>query len=72
MGYNSYGQLGNGTTSATGIFTDSEQVTAVLRRGQADLRMMTMSTPYGPIVGAAVPWFVAPFGRDAIIAAAQC
>ena len=56
---------------ATGIFTDSEQVTGVLRRGQADLRMMTMSTPYGPIVGAAVPWFVAPFGRDAIIASLE-
>ncbi len=59
------------SAGATGIFTDSEQVTGVLRRGQADLRMMAMSTPYGRIVAASVPWFVAPFGRDAIIASLE-
>ena len=53
---------------ATGIFTDSEQVTGVLRRGQADLRMLTTGTPYGRTFSAAVPWFVAPFGHDTIIA----
>ena len=56
---------------ATGIFTDSEQVTGVLRRGQADLRMMAMGTPHGRIVAASVPWFVAPFGRDAIVASLE-
>ena len=53
---------------AAGIFTDDEQTTSVLRRGQADLRMMLTDTPYGRIFDAAVPWFVAPFGRDSIIA----
>ena len=37
----------------------------MLRRGQADLRMLTTDTPYGRTFAAAVPWFVAPFGRDA-------
>ncbi|MGZ4199503.1 MAG: amylo-alpha-1,6-glucosidase [Thermoleophilia bacterium] len=53
---------------ATDIFTDSDQVTGLLRRGQADLRMMLVDTQYGRVVAAAVPWFVAPFGRDSIVA----
>jgi len=53
---------------STDIFTDNEQATAVLRRGQTDLRMLLMSTPYGRTYAAAVPWFVAPFGRDSTIA----
>jgi glycogen debranching enzyme len=57
-----------GFSGAAGIFTDSEQVTGVLRRGQADLRMLSMDTQYGRTYAAAVPWFVAPFGRDSIIA----
>ena len=60
-----------GFAGATDIFTDSEQITAVLRRGQADLRMLTIDTPYGRTIAAAVPWFVAPFGRDAIIASLE-
>ncbi len=60
-----------GFAGAADIFTDSEQVTTVLRRGQADLRMLTIDTPYGRTVAAAVPWFVAPFGRDAVIASLE-
>ena len=56
---------------ATGIFTDSEEINRVLRRGQADLRMLMMDTPHGRTFAAAVPWFVAPFGRDAIIASLE-
>jgi glycogen debranching enzyme len=53
---------------ATDIFTDDEQFTELLRRGQRDLRMLTARTAHGTLPLAGVPWFVAPFGRDAIIA----
>jgi len=33
--------------------------------------MLTIDTPYGRTVAAAVPWFVAPFGRDAVIASLE-
>jgi len=56
---------------STDVFTDNEQVTAVLRRGQSDLRMLLTKTPQGRMVMAAVPWFVAPFGRQAIFSALE-
>jgi glycogen debranching enzyme len=56
---------------STDIFTDNEQATAVLRRGQSDLRMLLTRTPQGRVVAAAVPWFVAPFGRQAIFSALE-
>jgi glycogen debranching enzyme len=56
------------SAEATDIFSDNEQFTAVLRRAQHDLRMLTARTSYGTLPLAGVPWFVAPFGRDAILA----
>jgi glycogen debranching enzyme len=52
----------------TDVVTDNEQVTTILRRAQTDLRMMRTTTPYGTVLAAAVPWFVAPFGRDLLLA----
>jgi len=34
----------------------------------ADLRALLLPTPVGPVPAAGVPWYVAPFGRDALIA----
>jgi glycogen debranching enzyme len=56
---------------AADVFTDDAQVTSVLRRGQNDLRMLLATTPHGRMVMGAVPWFVAPFGRHAIISALE-
>jgi glycogen debranching enzyme len=52
---------------STDIFTDNEQFTAVLRRAQTDLRMLLARTDYGSVPLAGIPWFGAPFGRDAIL-----
>lgn len=49
---------------ATDIYTDNEQLNAVLRRAQDDLRILTMPTADGRVTLAGVPWFAAPFGRS--------
>jgi glycogen debranching enzyme len=49
------------------VRTDSERATAVLRRGQSDIRMLNARTPSGRMVMGAIPWFVAPFGRHALL-----
>ena len=53
------------------IFTDNEQFTAVLRRAERDMRMLLARTRYGRLVMAGVPWFVAPIGRDALLASLE-
>ena len=41
-------------------------------RSLADLAMMTTETSEGPFPYAGVPWYSAPFGRDALIVGLQC
>jgi glycogen debranching enzyme len=42
---------------------------AVLARAAADdLRALLLPTTFGPVPAAGVPWYVAPFGRDATLA----
>lgn len=51
---------------ATEFFTDNEDVNAVLRRGQQDLRMLSAVVDGQRVPLAGVPWFVAPFGREMV------
>jgi len=51
-------------SEATDIVTDNEQVNAALRRGQADLRMLSTVVDGERVVFAGAPWFIAPLGRD--------
>ena len=52
---------------ATDIITDNEQVNAVLRRGQADLRMLAAPVDGETLPLAGLPWFAAPFGRELLM-----
>ncbi len=62
----SHGQLQPGR-----IRTSNPELNAVLDRATADLAMLQTTFDEGSIVAAGIPWFVAPFGRDSLIAALQ-
>lgn len=51
--------------------TDNEFFNRMLRRGQSDLRALLTYRPTGPFPMAGIPWFAAPFGRDALITSIQ-
>jgi glycogen debranching enzyme len=53
------------------IRTSNELFNAWIDRSMSDLRMMITETPHGVYPYAGVPWFSAPFGRDALITAYQ-
>lgn len=53
------------------ITTTHERFDDLLGRSAADLRLMVTQTEYGPFPYAGVPWFNAPFGRDALITGLQ-
>lgn len=57
--------------SCTIINTDNELFNSVLERGRNDIRALITSSPRGSIISAGIPWYVAPFGRDSLIAALQ-
>jgi glycogen debranching enzyme len=57
--------------AAVRVTTASASFDEWIARAWADLGMLTTRTPYGRIAYAGIPWFVAPFGRDALIAALQ-
>ena len=54
-------------TESTGIYTDNEQLTTILRRAQQDLRVLTMAAEDGRVTLAGIPWFAAPFGRAMLL-----
>ncbi|MFH1736600.1 MAG: glycogen debranching N-terminal domain-containing protein [Actinomycetota bacterium] len=58
-------------TENTRISTDNELFNAVLERGERDLRQLLTEMPQGTTMAAGIPWFVAPFGRDSLIACLQ-
>jgi len=41
----------------------------VLERAISDLRALLLFEPVGPVLAAGIPWFVAAFGRDTLLAA---
>jgi glycogen debranching enzyme len=64
------GRDGQGGT-ACALATSHQACNAWLGQSLADLHMMTTATEHGPFPYAGVPWFSAPFGRDAIITALE-
>jgi glycogen debranching enzyme len=53
------------------IATDHFWVNRIIDRAAADLDMLQTSFPDGTLTAAGIPWFVAPFGRDSLIASLQ-
>ena len=49
------------------VFTGSVTLDGVFERALENLRALTLSTVYGPVPLAGIPYFACPFGRDAII-----
>jgi glycogen debranching enzyme len=55
----------------TTITSDSERFNELIATSARDLRALTMPAPGGQILAAGIPWYVAPFGRDALMAAGE-
>jgi glycogen debranching enzyme len=53
------------------IDTDNEVFNQLLVRGLRDLRALHTTTDRGGVMAAGIPWYVAVFGRDALISAHQ-
>lgn len=56
---------------STKVETDNELFNAVLERSQRDIRQLLTAATDGAVMAAGIPWFVAPFGRDSLIASLQ-
>jgi len=57
--------------SCTDLYTDNELFNTMLHRGLRDLRALETTTPHGPVLAAGIPWYVAVFGRDSLLASHQ-
>jgi glycogen debranching enzyme len=54
------------------IVTSNEEFNIVVGRSSSDLRTLVTPLPNGGrIIAAGIPWYVAPFGRDSLIASRQ-
>ena len=51
--------------------TLSQRHQEVLTQAQKDLRALLLFTEHGPYLAAGIPWYVAAFGRDALLAASM-
>ncbi len=58
-------------SSCTTIQSDNELFDQLLGVSLDDLRALIMPAPGGQIVAAGIPWYVAPFGRDALVTAGE-
>ena len=57
--------------ACTSIYTDNELFNTLLHRGQRDLRALLTQTEQGSFLAAGIPWYVAAFGRDALLTSHQ-
>jgi glycogen debranching enzyme len=57
--------------TCTSIYTDNELFNTLLHRGQRDLRALLTDTEQGRFLAAGIPWYVAAFGRDALLTSHQ-
>jgi glycogen debranching enzyme len=55
----------------TQIVTDNELFNQLVERGLRDLRALSTATDRGGVIAAGIPWYVAVFGRDALVASHQ-
>ena len=66
------GQTGSEWESrCTQIASDNELFAGLIATSNRDLRALVMPAPGGQIVSAGIPWYVAPFGRDALVSAGE-
>ncbi len=52
---------------STRFDTDNAQYNTLLLQASQDMRALMTEYPHGRIIDAGIPWYVAPFGRDAAI-----
>ncbi|MFC5369128.1 amylo-alpha-1,6-glucosidase [Salinirubrum litoreum] len=60
-----------GPIDVEGVPTSEARHGPVVEQAAADLTALTTETPVGPVPLAGTPWFVTPFGRDALLTAYQ-
>ncbi len=58
-------------TRRTVVRSDNESFEAVIRAAARDLHALITPAPGGQLVSAGIPWYVAAFGRDALITAGE-
>ena len=58
-------------SAGTEITTDNALVNGAIATSRRDLRALVMPVGDGQIVSAGIPWYVAPFGRDALITSCE-
>lgn len=58
-------------TQPASIVTDNRLFNAILTQCHSDLLALQTPFPHGLLLAAGIPWFVAPFGRDSLIASLQ-
>ncbi len=61
----------HGALQPGAIRTSNPDLNAVLDRATADLAVLQTTFDEGSIIAAGIPWYVAPFGRDSLIAGLQ-
>src|SRR5947207_5759251 len=57
--------------AGTVVETDNPRFDAFLERSARDIHALLTHFPGGRLIAAGIPWYVAPFGRDSLIAAFQ-
>jgi glycogen debranching enzyme len=55
----------------TAFVSDDQRFDRLIATSAADLRALIMPAPGGEILAAGIPWYVAPFGRDALMSAGE-